>query len=71
MTVAVTVIVSVVPEPSVTDRSTTQVFESVFAPHPGASKLGAFVNVRAPDPELILNKAESTDAPFAPTAIIE
>ena len=55
VTVTVTVIVSVVAV-SVTDRSTTQVFESVFAPHPGASKLGAFVNVRAPDAELILNK---------------
>ena len=49
-------IVSVVPEPSETDRSTTQMFESAFVPHPGVSKSGAFVNVRAPDPELILNK---------------
>ena len=66
----VTVIVSSLV-PSVAVRITVHAFESVPVPQPGFSKSGALVNVRAPVPELILNKAESTDAPLSPTAIIE
>ena len=45
----VTVIVSVLALPSSVAVSTTvQSLESVFAPHPGFSKSGALVNVRAP-----------------------
>ena len=57
--VTVTVIVSSA-EPaveSVTERTTTQPFALLPAPHPRASKFGAAANVRAPVAELIANKS--------------
>ena len=43
--------------PSVTERTTTQPFALLPAPHPRASKFGAAANVRAPVAELIANKS--------------
>ena len=42
---------------SVTDRTTTQPFASLPAPHPRASKFGAAAKVKAPVPETIENKS--------------
>ena len=54
------VIVSVlVSSSSVAVSMTVHEFESVFAPQPGFSKLGALVNVRAPVSSLTVNSALS------------
>ena len=70
VTVTVTVIVSEFA-PSVTERTTTQVFASFPAPQPGASKLGAEANDSAPLFATTLNKSWSTEAPLFPTATME
>ena len=62
VTVAVIVIESeLVASSSLTVRITVHIFELVPEPHPGASKFGAFVNVRAPVAALIVNRALSVD----------
>ena len=46
---------------SLTVRITVHAFESVLVPHPGFSKSGALVNVRAPVALLIENRPLSVD----------
>ena len=69
-TVAVIVIVSVLPEPSETEIITTQTSSSLFAPQPWFSKSGALAKVRAPVAEFILNKSESTEFASVPESTI-